>query len=122
MVFKDHGKLSLFDANLEDTFAKTPPASFFLLFPYFLYLSIANWLLGYGPSIFCFRQKHYLSFKFVYEHNNFHYLTLQTINVQMKDEYISCIFSSLLVEPRHRFVHIIIFIFLQVVLFTLSNV
>lgn len=88
MVLKDHGKLILFDANLEDTYAKTPPAPFFLLFPYFLYLSIANWLLGYDPSIFCFRQKHYLSFKFLYEHDNFLYLILQTIDVEMNAEYI----------------------------------
>ena len=74
------------------------------------------------PVDFCFHQKYYLSFKFVYEHNNLLYLILQTIDVQMKDEYISCSFSSLLFDPRHRFVHKIIFIFLQVVLFILSDV
>ena len=74
------------------------------------------------PVDFCFHQKYYLSFKFVYDHNNLLYLILQTIDVQMKDEYISCIFSSLLFDPRHRFVHKIIFIFLQVVLFIFSDV
>ena len=88
MVLKDHGKLILFYANLEDTYAKTPPAPFFLLFPYFFLPLYCKLTIRIRSVDFCFRQKHYLSFKFAYEHENFLYLILQTIDVEMNAEYI----------------------------------